>query len=159
MSVRSSTPYFARKTTREPISGAEVIMSRNSGSEIKWAAITGLFSFKGPDLTFRPELLQKDPPIWGSGIAISSLYLAEGAAICDVEFPSVGEQSSCELILYYQPENRFSLLAGLGGGTAFQIRHFDGQQWVPHFFAGDKASLESNRPYHVVASRTGNSVS
>jgi len=89
---------------------------------------------------------------------MTSTRLSEGTIKCEVQFSEIAAYGSCEIILYYQPENRFAVMAGLGAGTAYSIRHYDGQQWVPHYFGGDRAMLQPKRPYRVAVSRAGNIV-
>jgi hypothetical protein len=90
---------------------------------------------------------------------MNATRLSEGTISCDVEFESLDDlNSSCEIILYRQPDNGFTVLAGLGGGVAFGIRHFDGQQWISHFRGGEKAILEAHRSYNVTVERSSNLV-
>jgi len=136
-----------------------VKVSRARRGTLNWVALTGTFSFTEAGVVFHPTqlgVLPEGDPLWGFGICMISTRLSEGTVRCQVSIQ--GDSGSCEVILYYQPENRFSVLAGLGAGTAYGIRHFDGQQWISHYAGGERQVVGAGKTYQLAASRSGNSV-
>ena len=67
-------------------------------------------------------------------------------------------QSSCaDIVLYYDPQNKYNLDAGITYQNLFAIRHFD-TKWTIHAVTGAPNSIEPGRVYHLEASLRGSTV-
>jgi hypothetical protein len=95
------------------------------------------------------------------GNFLSNITFGGGKIFATVEFESVDPLSACEVILYYDPANRFFVTAGLGGaGILYAIRHFHPQNlWFVHAAAGDHKNLQVKKPYKIEVSVVGSHVS
>lgn len=94
------------------------------------------------------------------GNALANETFAGGTVSASIEFADVKEQTGCELILFYNPNTRFMVTAGIGGALfgMFSVRHFDGQKWTYHRLVGDRANLKPRQKYAVTVSVAGSRV-
>lgn len=131
------------------------------GEQIQWAPLVGEAEFHGDSLIFKGgthEYQGENRPALGN--FISNIAFGGGTISADIEFESVDESSACEIILYYDPANRFFVTAGLGATFLYSIRHFHPQNlWFTHAMAGDRINLKSKRKYKTEVSVTGSRVS
>jgi hypothetical protein len=141
-------------------------MNGSTGKEtepmsVQWAPLLGEADFNGNNLTFKGRSIdfqgQAQPSI---GNFVSNIHFGGGKIFADIEFESVGEFSACEIILYYDPANRFFVTAGLGGTGLYAIRHFHPQSlWFVHAATGDPKNLQAKRKYKIEVAVVGSRVS
>lgn len=91
------------------------------------------------------------------GLFICDQTFSEGTISVDVKFKSAHSSSCADIVLYYDPENKYTLNAGIGNLDFFSIRHFD-TKWTHHASTGASNSIEPNRTYHLEASFYGSTV-
>lgn len=91
------------------------------------------------------------------GLFICDQTFSEGSISVDVKFKSTHSSSCADIVLYYDPENKGTLNAGIGNLDFFSIRHFD-TKWTHHASTGASNSIEPNRTYHLEASFYGSTV-
>ncbi len=91
------------------------------------------------------------------GLFICDQNFSEGSVSVDVIFKGVDPSSCAEIVLYYDPQNKYQLDAGLLYSSLFSIRHFD-TKWNQHASAGGMNAIESNKTYHLTASLSGSTV-
>jgi hypothetical protein len=82
----------------------------------------------------------------------------EGTISVDVVFKGTHSNSSADIVLFYDPQNKYTLNAGIGNVNLFSIRHFD-TKWSHHASAGAPNSLVPDRTYHLEASLRGSTIS
>jgi len=92
------------------------------------------------------------------GLAICDKMFAGGSISADITFSKITLKSACDIVLYYEPENRYTVNAGLTYETPFFIRHFD-TKWTYHAFTGEKGNLKAEQTYHVEAILSGSLIS
>ena len=111
--------------------------------------------FKGGKTTVQDETGERE----GSevGLFICDQTFSEGTVSVDVKFKNTHHSSSADIVLYYDPQNKYSLNAGISNQGFFSIRHFD-KKWTNHANAGATNSIETNRTYHLEASLHGSTV-
>ena len=112
--------------------------------------------FQGGSTKFQGETGQQE----GSevGLFISDHKFSEGTVSVDVKFTGSHESSCADIVLFYDPQNKYTLNAGIGNLNIFSIRHFD-SKWTNHAVTGAQNSVEPNRTYHLEASLLGSTVS
>lgn len=88
------------------------------------------------------------------GMFISNKAFSGGTASVKVKFSSVGGNAAAELILFYDPQTKISLHAGITSQNLFSIRQFQ-NQWTLLEGAGAQDAIEVNREYLIEASVTG----
>ena len=91
------------------------------------------------------------------GLFICDQKFSEGSVSVDVKFKGTHQSSCADIVLFYDPQNKYTLDAGIGNLDFFSIRHFD-TKWTNHASSGALNSLESNRTYHLEASLYGSTV-
>lgn len=91
------------------------------------------------------------------GLFICDQKFSEGSISVDIIFKDTHESSSADIVLYYDPENKYTLNAGISNLGLFSIRHFD-TKWTNHADTGASNLIEANRIYHLEASLHGSTV-
>lgn len=138
--------------------------------EHHWVAISGKFSREGSAITFEGKPLvnpsDQQPAVDPNGIPYSELglymsdqVLAEGLVEAVVTFSQMNAYQACEIVLYYDPSSGFRLHAGLAALGAFNVRYFDGRQFINHLMQGDRLNLKPDEPYRLTVRRVGATVS
>jgi len=130
--------------------------------KFKWMPIMGKMGkskdsliFKGGITKLQGESGEKE----GSeiGLFICDQKFSEGSVSVDVKFKGTHQSSCADIVLFYDPQNKYTLDAGIGNLDFFFIRHFD-TKWTNHAFSGASNSIEPNRTYHLEASLHGSTV-
>lgn len=130
---------------------------------MSWAAVDGNLNFHLDSLTFRGEPTpyinaQGQEQIGlAIGLAVNNARFYGGDITAQIEFATIGENNSCEIVFYFDPLRRWFVSAGLGAGFSYFIRHWDGR-WHTHTFAGRKENLEAGRQYNLKVSVRGSKV-
>lgn len=111
--------------------------------------------FKGGAKPYQDESGEREGSEFG--LFICNHTFAEGNISVDVKFKGKSSTGCADIILYYDPQSKFSLHAGIGNIAHFSIRHFD-TKWTDHATTGESESIEPNRIYHLEASLFGSTV-
>lgn len=114
----------------------------------------GKFLFKGGEKVFDPEKNQKGAEMC---LVLCNTIFSGGRISATVSFDNPTPKSSFDLVLFYDPLNRYNLNAGIANNPFCAIRHFD-SKWTYHASTGDNDVLEANRPYNVSAIMKGSRV-
>jgi hypothetical protein len=91
------------------------------------------------------------------GLFICDQAFSEGSISVDVKFKGTSPNSCADIVLFYDPQNKYTLNAGITSHSLFAIRHFD-TKWTNHATTGAPNSIEVNRVYHLEASLRGSTV-
>lgn len=91
------------------------------------------------------------------GLFICDQNFSGGSISVDVKFTSIDPSSCADIVLYYDPQKKYQLDAGLLYSSLFSIRHFD-TKWTQHAFAGAINAIEPEKTYHLSASLNGSIV-
>jgi hypothetical protein len=91
------------------------------------------------------------------GLFICNKRFSEGTISVDVRFSGTSPNSAADIVLYFDPQNRWTLNAGLTTPNQFAIRHFD-TRWTIHATAGAPNALIANKKYHIEAQLRGSTV-
>ena len=91
------------------------------------------------------------------GLFICNQKFSEGTISVDLKFNGTSQNSCADIVLFYDPQNKYTVNAGIGNVKFFSIRHFD-TQWTNHAAAGASNSIEINRTYHLEATLSGSTV-
>lgn len=129
-------------------------------SSPSWAPIMGRITERKNAIVFQggvvrdPEQEQEGNEI---GLFICNRRFSEGTISVDVKFDDVSPNAAADIVLYFDPQNRWTLNAGLTTFNQFAIRHFD-NRWTNHATAGAPNSIIPNRKYHIEAQLKGSTV-
>jgi hypothetical protein len=130
--------------------------------DLNWQSIWGRFEVSKTSLRFIGEQLEQPTgpaPAPGVGLLISDSWFSGGTVEATVEFSSdSAEASACELVLYFDPDSKFMVTAGIGGAALFSIRHWGPSGWIVHATSGDRRNLTAGRKYAMRATLRGSSV-
>jgi hypothetical protein len=130
-----------------------------------WISLLGKFEsidngvmFFGEPIEYEIENEPKE--VASVGIALISERFSGGTISATMDFAIVEDDTACEIVIYYDPNSRFYVTAGLGGGDfgMFTIRHFDGTKWITHREIGDRANLRAGQEYSVKVNVRGSRV-
>lgn len=144
-------------------------MRNESIGRVGWVPIFGEFDFskkaviyfKGKRILLPapgkpPGVEDKEQP--SLGLLLGSKSIFDGKLTAKVEFEKVTKDSSCELVVSYNPNPQHLIAAGLGGEpfAFFSIREFGGPRtsgpaWSNYIVAGDRSALHPRESYHLEA--------
>jgi len=111
--------------------------------------------FKGGKIQYESEGVEKEGA--EIGLFICDQKFSEGIISVDVKFKGSFDGSCADLVLYYDPQSKNTLNAGIGNLQLFSIRHFE-TKWINHAVSGAPNLIEQNRNYHLEASLKGSTV-
>lgn len=141
---------------------AQLVVNEN---DMRWTVIDGVFQVTGNDFKYAPEqqaasVASGEPnPLSSVGLIIGSDRFSGGDIQTKVKISSITENNAAEIVVYFDPNTRTFLSAGIGGkDTSFFIRHWNGQ-WTYHAAAGNKSNLQPNQVYDLRLRTSGNSIS
>jgi len=121
-------------------------------------SIFGKYQERGNQIIFKGETIKYDgKPGPALGNYICSERFSGGTISAKVKFKKISASSSCEIILFRNPETGILITAGMGSGALFSIRYFE-QQWTPLKFAGDRNNMKPNRNYDLKVSVIGSRI-
>jgi len=130
-------------------------------SALSWNAIMGRFTQHKSSIIFHGETiraLDSEQENSAIGLYICNRRFAEGTISVDVQFSDPARNAAADIVLYFDPQNRWTLNAGLNSFGQFAIRHFD-TKWTTHSTAGEANALVPNRKYSLEAQWRGSTVS
>jgi hypothetical protein len=128
---------------------------------LSWNAIMGRFTHRKNSIIFHGETIrapETEQENSGIGLYICNRKFAEGTISVDVQFADPARNAAADIVLYFDPQNRWNLNAGLNSFDQFSIRHFD-TKWTIHSTAGAANALIANRKYSLEAQLRGSTVS
>ncbi|MBU1862548.1 MAG: hypothetical protein KKH94_02650 [Candidatus Omnitrophica bacterium] len=132
-------------------------------NKYNWVAVMGKFDegkneliFKGSKKSY-PDQHGKETEHTAMGLFICDRIFTGGSIFAEVLFDKICEKSACDIVLYYEPGNKYTVNAGLTHAP-FCIRHFD-TKWFYHAFAGEKGNLKTKKLYYIEATLNGSQVS
>jgi hypothetical protein len=122
-----------------------------------WVAIWGEFDNRTNGVVFkgRSEVLESgekgSEEFAATGLALIKERFSNGTISATIEAAQVDHETGCELVVYYNPNTRFLICAGLGGYNygMFSIRHFDGSRWIKHEDSGERVNFHVKKKYRV----------
>lgn len=131
--------------------------------QVNWMPVMGRMEQKKDTIIFKGGKIKlQGQEREGSevGLFICNQNFSEGTISVDVKFRGTefSEASCADIILYYDPQNRYTLNVGLTYPNLFAIRHFD-TRWTLHAAAGASNAIEPERVYRLEASLKGSTVS
>jgi len=124
-----------------------------------WAPIIGEYEENGNGIVFKGGMSEFQG---GSQVAIGNFLsqhtFAGGKLSVDVEFSAIDQYSACEVIIYYDPNTRAFVTAGIGSsGVFYTIRDFK-TQWVIRRASGERKNLKAKKKYHIEVNLIGSKV-
>jgi hypothetical protein len=125
--------------------------------EINWANVVGTADPNEDGLIFNGDKLQL-PDREGAqvGLFISDKWFSEGSIDVEVNFSDVVENhAAAEIVLFYDPQTRFTLNAGLTSQNLYSIRVFNNNGWVVQAAAGPSNAIQATTSYRLRASLIG----
>lgn len=125
-----------------------------------WAPLIGKMNVKKESITFIGEKIKyddQDVDVSAMGLFICDQKFSEGSISVDIKFNDVSKNACADIVLYYDPQNKYQLNAGLTSIQLFAIRHYD-TKWTYHTMAGAPNSIEPNRIYHLQAFLRGSTI-
>ncbi|RPJ74608.1 MAG: hypothetical protein EHM20_10325 [Alphaproteobacteria bacterium] len=129
----------------------------------KWMPIYGKMEenndkiiFKGGKKLVQDAMTERE----GSeiGLFICNQVFSEGTISVDVKFNGNHSECCADIVLFFNPQDRSTLNAGLGNLNFFSIRHFD-KKWTYHAITGEPNSIKPQVTYHLSATLQGSTVS
>lgn len=123
-----------------------------------WMPVVGKIEKSKDSLIFKGGKVQLED-LEGSemGLFICDQTFSEGTISVDVIFKGVDSSICADIVLFYDPQNKYQLDAGLTYTNLFAIRHFD-TKWTYHSSSGASNAIEPKRVYHLTASLRGSTV-
>jgi len=124
---------------------------------LAWMPVMGRMDQKKDSLTFKGgkiDIAGQDQEGSEIGLFLCNRTFSEGSITVDVRFDDISPSSCADIVLFYDPQNRYNLNAGLTYQNLFAIRHFD-ERWTVHATAGATNALEPKRTYRLEASLRG----
>jgi len=91
------------------------------------------------------------------GLFICDQYFSGGDISVDVKFKGTSLSSCADIVLYYDPQNKYNVDAGVTNSNLYAIRYFD-TKWTNHAITGASNSIEVNKTYHLQASLRGSTI-
>lgn len=129
-------------------------------SPLSWVSLIGRFEERKDILTFQggthidPQTERENTEI---GLSICNKQFSEGTVSVDVKFSGQSHNAAADIVLYYNPQKKWTLNAGMTAYNQFAIRHFD-DHWTAHATAGSANAIKANKKYHLEASLRGSTI-
>lgn len=126
-----------------------------------WVPLLGDFNIGVDNITFKGRIIDIEgkPSFPSAGIIICDQNFSGGTISADIEFKEISERSTCEIILFYDPETKYQVNAGLGIFSLFNIRGVDEKfQNTNYANIGDKSNLKAGIKYHLEVTQRGSKV-
>jgi len=129
---------------------------------MNWTALIGVFSETKNEITFKGKKITLENAESRSDFAtiMSDQYFSGGKISAEIMFKNIDTilANQCEIILYYDPNTRNFVSAGLGGSfSMYSIRSFT-NKWENHGLSGTYANLKINKYYKVEVELKGSKV-
>ena len=129
-------------------------------TQLTWMPVMGRMDQRKDSIIFKGgkiDIPGQDQEGSEIGLFLCNRTFSEGSIAVDVRFDDVSPNSCADIVLFYDPQNRYTLNAGLTYQNLFAIRHFD-TRWTIHATAGATNAIEAKRTYHLEASLRGSTV-
>lgn len=128
---------------------------------LSWMPILGKMDLKKDGIVFKGgkvDIPGQDQEGVEIGLFLCNRTFSEGSISVDVRFDDISPASCADIVLFYDPQNRYNLNAGLTHQNLFAIRHYD-TRWTVHSATGATGAIEAKRTYHLEACLRGSTAS
>ena len=128
---------------------------------LSWMPILGKMDLKKDGIVFKGgkvDIPGQDQEGVEIGLFLCNRTFSEGSISVDVRFDDISPASCADIVLFYDPQNRYNLNAGLTHQNLFAIRHYDTRLTV-HSATGATGAIEAKRTYHLEACLRGSTAS
>lgn len=120
---------------------------------MNWTALLGEFTESKNEIVFKGKKVITENEETRSEYAniMSDQYFSGGKISAEIMFKEIPTNlaTQCEIIVYYDPDTRNFLSAGLGGSwSMYSIRSFT-NKWENHALSGSYSNLKANKFYKV----------
>lgn len=129
---------------------------------MNWTAIFGQYLEKANEIVFKGKkvTIENEEPRAEYATLISDEYFSGGKISAEIMFKELNNEfaNQCEIIIYFDPESRNFLSAGLGGSyNMYAIRSFT-SKWEIHASGGAYSNLKPNKFYYVEVELKGSNI-
>ena len=116
----------------------------------EWVSIVGPFEYEKGKFVFKGRVVKTEAQEFTEyGVFISNEKFYGGSIQIEAEFEDVTEYSSCEIVLYRDPQSGNLITAGLhSAGSMYQIRKFT-EKWEQITGSGTGINLKSKKKYKI----------
>ncbi|MDE3259672.1 MAG: hypothetical protein OYM47_17720 [Gemmatimonadota bacterium] len=128
--------------------------------EYKWMPIIGGFEEENGNLIFRgATTVLQNQEVDRLGLFVCNQIFNGGTITAEIEFKErTSNRSSCDIVIFYDPQNQSTVNVGLGDESLFTIRYFADSKWTLQAIAGGQGNLRANRPYALRVERYGSMI-
>lgn len=129
--------------------------------DYNWMPITGQLFQKDDSIIFKGGKLPVESDgreLARVGLFICDQEFSEGTISVDIKFDDVSSNSCADIVLNYDPQNQYTLNAGLTNLDLFKIRYFGFKGWINLKLSGPENSLEKGKVYHLEVSLIGSTI-
>jgi len=126
-----------------------------------WTSIFGSFDLKTNELVFKGGLFEYEKSQQGAAIGnlLCDQYFGGGKITAQIIFKNIKIPTTCEVIIYYDPQTKNFVSIGLGGaGSMYSLRSFT-NSWTNHVLTGEYSNLKPKKPYKIEIELKGSRVS
>lgn len=129
---------------------------------MKWSSLDAEITEKKNEIIFHGKLVspKDEEPRSMYNVIISDQYFSGGRISAEIMFKTISDKqpTQCEIIIYFDPESRNFVCAGLGGSyRMYSIRTF-ANKWEDHSTTGVYNNLKPNIYYKVEVELKGSKV-
>jgi len=129
---------------------------------MNWTALLGTFAERKNEIIFKGKevVLENEEKRSEFANIMSDQYFSGGKISAEIMFKEIPKNlgTQCEIIVYYDPDTRNFLSAGLGGSwSMYSIRSFT-NKWENHALSGAYTNLKANKFYNVEVEVKGSKI-
>lgn len=129
---------------------------------MNWTALFGEFTEEKNEIIFKGDKTTSESGEVRAKYAniMSDQYFSGGKISAEIMFKEISTSlpNQCEIILYYDPNTRNFLSAGLGGTwSMYSIRSFT-DKWEDHALSGTYSNIKPNKFYKVEIALKGSKI-
>ncbi len=120
---------------------------------MNWTAVIGNFEERKNEILFKGKTIVVKDSDKQSDVAniLSDQYFSGGKITAEIKFMEIDKvlPNVCEIVIFYDPESKNILSAGLGGSwNMYSIRTFT-DKWYDHAVTANYSNLKSNTTYKI----------
>ncbi|MBX9838055.1 MAG: hypothetical protein K2X69_07025 [Silvanigrellaceae bacterium] len=129
---------------------------------MNWTALFGQYTERKNEIVFKGQevIIDNEAPRSAYANLMTDQYFSGGKISAEISFKKIHTKlaTQCEIIIYYDPDSRNFLSAGLGGSfNMYSIRSFT-NKWEDHAVSGSYSNLKANKVYKVEVEVKGSKV-
>lgn len=129
---------------------------------MNWTALLGTYTENKNEIIFKGKKVTLDNEETRSEYAniMSDQYFSGGKISAEISFKKIDPNlaTQCEIIIFYDPDTRNFLSAGIGGSfNMYSVRSFS-NKWENHALSGNYANLKANKFYKLEVEVKGSTV-